>query len=628
MRAGTRRWIGGALVCALGLLLASLTVGDVSQDAALGEPLWATIAENSIPLLLDLGLVGVGIAIVTGSPRIEAPTTVATAILVGSLTVLVLVAWVFAFQRFQSSPHPMILITHMTTLGAVVGGVFGTHYGRRRSQRGQLEAERDRISSLFENSTDSIVEVEFVDQDPIVRGVNQAFEQTFGIEEVQLKGKPLDNFVVPSNRREDSREIIDRAIDGERFETEIVRETTDGERTFRLRAIPLEKSGIQSDGYAVYTDITDQTQYRERMEGLHDATQALMDAETAEEVAERGTVAAADILSLEIAASFRQDGDELVPVATTDEAEALFGGIGSLPVDGSIAGAVYRNGRPEYIPDVRADPRSYSDDTPANSEIIVPLGDHGIFIAGSQEKDAFDESEQSLFRILAANVESALDRADREAALREREAELSRQNDRLEAFARVVSHDLRNPLAVARGYFEMALEGDQKAAERVRDAHTRMDDLIQDLLTLARSGVAVDDRRPTSLEAVALDAWKSLDANGLDLTVESDTRFDADPDRLRQLFENLFRNSAEHADGDGTIYVGALADDSGFSVGDTGPGIPAEERDNVFEFGYSTREEGTGIGLAIVGEIVDGHDWDVSIEDGRSGGARFEFTVE
>ncbi|MFB6236009.1 MAG: ATP-binding protein [Halopenitus sp.] len=628
MREATRRWIGGALVCALGLLLASVTVSDIHQDAMLGEPLWATVAENSIPFVLDLGLIGVGLAIVTDTRRIDEPTTVAMTVLAGSLAVLVLVSWVFAFQRFQSSPRPMILVTHMTTLGAVAGGVFGTHYGHQQSQRGQLEAERDRISSLFENSTDCIVEVEFVDREPIVRAVNPAFEEAFGMPEAEVVDEPLNEFVVPPERQEGSREIVDRVIDGERFETEVVRQTIRGDRTFHLRAIPLNDSEIASDGYAVYTDVTEQKRYRERTELLHDATRALMEAETSREVAERGVTAAADILSLEIVAVFEQEEDDLIPIGTTDEAEEMFGGIASLPIGDSIAGDVFRNGETEYVAEVSEDPRTYSNKSPASSELIVPLGDHGIFIVGSPAVDDFDESERSLVRILAANVESALDRADREAALREREAELSRQNDRLETFARVVSHDLRNPLSIARGYLDMALEGDEKAADRVRDAHSRMDDLIEDLLTLARSGVAIDDRQPTSLEVVARDAWKSADTDGLELTVETDRQLSADPDRLRQLLENLFRNSAEHAGGDEDIYVGALADGSGFYVEDTGPGIPEEERDDVFEFGYSTREEGTGIGLSIVSEIVEGHDWSVSIEDGRSGGARFEFTVE
>lgn len=64
---------------------------------------------------------------------------------------------------------------------------------------------------------------------------------------------------------------------------------------------------------------------------------------------------------------------------------------------------------------------------------------------------------------------------------------------------------------------------------------------------------------------------------------------------------------------------------NGFYVADDGPGVPADERDQVFEFGHSGGD-GTGSGLAIVRSIAEAHDWTVSLTDSESGGARFEFT--
>jgi signal transduction histidine kinase len=62
----------------------------------------------------------------------------------------------------------------------------------------------------------------------------------------------------------------------------------------------------------------------------------------------------------------------------------------------------------------------------------------------------------------------------------------------------------------------------------------------------------------------------------------------------------------------------------GFYVEDSGPGIPPEKRDEVFEQGYSG-DTGTGLGLAIVGRITEAHDWSVDIRESPEGGARFEF---
>ena len=79
-------------------------------------------------------------------------------------------------------------------------------------------------------------------------------------------------------------------------------------------------------------------------------------------------------------------------------------------------------------------------------------------------------------------------------------------------------------------------------------------------------------------------------------------------------------------DGSVTVEVGPLADGDGFYVADDGPGIPEGERGEVFEFGYSTEEAGTGFGLAIVKEVAEAHGWTVSATESGVGGARFEIS--
>nr|WP_281362342.1 ATP-binding protein [Natronomonas salina] len=99
---------------------------------------------------------------------------------------------------------------------------------------------------------------------------------------------------------------------------------------------------------------------------------------------------------------------------------------------------------------------------------------------------------------------------------------------------------------------------------------------------------------------------------------------EADPDRLRHLFENLYGNAVEHGAADATVTVDPL--DGGFFVADDGPGIPEDERDAVLEAGYTTARSGTGLGLAIVRRIAEAHGWTVDVREGADGGARFEFT--
>ncbi|WP_232703192.1 sensor histidine kinase [Halobacterium wangiae] len=205
--------------------------------------------------------------------------------------------------------------------------------------------------------------------------------------------------------------------------------------------------------------------------------------------------------------------------------------------------------------------------------------------------------------------------------------ELERQNERLGQFAGIISHDLRNPLNVAAGHVELARE--ECASEHldtVANAHERMEALIEDVLALARQGDTIGETESCDLRDLAETSWRNVETVDATLAVASDLRLDADPDRTVQLLENLFRNAIEHAGDDVTVTVGALDDDRGFYVEDDGPGIPAADRESVFEPGHTTTDHGTGFGLAIVAEIADAHGWRVAAVEREAGGARFEVT--
>ncbi|WP_123620205.1 PAS domain-containing protein [Halorubrum sp. CSM-61] len=209
-------------------------------------------------------------------------------------------------------------------------------------------------------------------------------------------------------------------------------------------------------------------------------------------------------------------------------------------------------------------------------------------------------------------------------AFKEREAALQRQNERLDAFAGIVSHDLRNPLNVAQGRVELAREAadDPEHLDAAADALDRIESIVEHTLTLAREGETVGDPEPVAVAGVAADSWETVDTGAASLSNEADGEVLADPDRLRNLFENLVRNSIEHAGDDVRIRVGDLED--GFYVEDDGPGIPESVRDALFEPGESGVNGNTGFGLAIVQEIATAHGWTVEAVDAADGGARFE----
>lgn len=210
---------------------------------------------------------------------------------------------------------------------------------------------------------------------------------------------------------------------------------------------------------------------------------------------------------------------------------------------------------------------------------------------------------------------------------KETERELVRSNERLDRFASVVSHDLRNPLSVADGNLQLLQEDyDDERLDAIEEALDRMESLIEELLTLARQGVQNPDVEPVSLDEIATECWARVATDNASLSAEGSTPFLADRTQIQQLFENLFTNAIEHAGSDVSVTVGPLADSEGFYVADDGPGIPDDDVDAVFEPGYTTTTEGTGFGLHIVREVARDHGWEASVTDSEADGARFEIT--
>lgn len=201
---------------------------------------------------------------------------------------------------------------------------------------------------------------------------------------------------------------------------------------------------------------------------------------------------------------------------------------------------------------------------------------------------------------------------------------LDRQNERLAEFAGVLTHDLRNPLTAARGYVELVFDTisapESGYLQTALDSLDRMEALIGDTLTLAREGEDVGEREVVALGAVAQAAWETVSPSNADLTVEADTEFLADRSRLQRLFENLFRNVAEHCGEDVTVTVRGT--DDGFTVSDDGPGLPESIATSLFDSDVEHRH--VGLGLLIIERVVSGHGWNgnVTIDDGT----QFHFT--
>lgn len=208
---------------------------------------------------------------------------------------------------------------------------------------------------------------------------------------------------------------------------------------------------------------------------------------------------------------------------------------------------------------------------------------------------------------------------------KEQKQRLEQQNRRLESFASMLAHELRNPLTIAQIYLQQVGDENPDAVAQVEHSLDRIEEMIDVLLVTARGADSVIDWEEVAVPEVATDAWADVSVDGTDLDVETEQVIRADPVHLHHLFENLFQNSIEHGDTTVTVRVGGLTD--GFYVEDTGTGIPEDDRNEVFEAGYTTDGDGIGLGLTFVERLADTYGWDFTLTESETGGARFEFTA-
>jgi PAS domain S-box-containing protein len=412
----------------------------------------------------------------------------------------------------------------------------------------------------------------------------------------QLLGRHIESFVAPGSWDEAAARMARVLDDREPVparELELL--TVDGESWYaEVAGAPATYEGDPA-GQVVLQDVTDRRRREQRLRRQRNRFTALFDA-----VPEPAIVVALE------------DGD---PIArdVNEAFESVFGYDAETVVGRDLNEFVVPNDRDDAARDID---RTAGDLEPVEREV--------------RRETARGELRDFLFRTrpveVGDGVESLgiyVDVTDRKA----RQRELERQNERLDEFATVVSHDLRTPLSVATGNLHLYRDGgDDAHLDRIEESLSHMEALLEELLTLAREGEAVDETEPVDLTTVARTTWQGIEADDATLSVETDRTVEADPTRLREVFANLLGNAVEHGGDDVAVTVGPLAE-RGFYVADDGPGIDPDEREGVFDPGYTTEQGGTGFGLAIVEDVAEAHGWTVELAESESGGARFEFRI-
>ncbi len=478
------------------------------------------------------------------------------------------------------------------------------------SDRKERERDLERYETIIEALGDPVYTV---GADARYEYVNDAYAAMTGYEKDEIVGKHVSFLLDDDSVERGEARIADLLLnDGERQCTyEITVETSDGERIRcedNLSLLPLE-DGEYRGVAGVVRDITERTERKRELEEYETILETIPD--------EVYTLDAEGYLTKVVPPGNAE-------VTTTGYApEELVGEHVSLIMDEDDIAAAEAEIR-ALLGDPDRDHASFEMETITKAGERRPNENH-VAILPPDEDGRFQ-----------GTVGVLRDVADR----KERERELRAQNERLERFASIVSHDLRNPLNVAEGHLEEArrtCDCDEAHLEEVAWAHDRMGVLIENILTVARERDPQPDPEPIDLAALVESCWDHVDTGTAALRVETDAVVRADRARLTQLLENLLRNAVDHSDddrarangGDGdrsgvAVTVGDLEGGDGFYVADDGPGIPPDERERVFESGYSSDGDGTGLGLAIVERIATAHGWTATATESAAGGARFE----
>jgi len=531
------------------------------------------------------------------------------------------------------------------------GKIVGAH-GIVRSIT-EWKQKEEAFERLFMDNPEAAV---YLDPDFHIQDANPRFTELFGYSLAEIKGKHINDVVVPKDKIEEGKMLDKKALKGYVYYDTVRKRKDESLVPVSISVAPITVESKLIGYVVLYKDIIERKRFEERLSALNTYSRSLNTAESMEEIYRLTLDAMEKTLGFEYASFMVADKDMLCVVDQRGfpESHASL----KLPLNGTKGGVTVKAAttvRPVLVPDTRKEKVYVAGAPGMRSELAVPIKTGhrvlGVLNVESKRLNAFDEKDQELLEILGSHAATAMSNLEYaknlEKLVQERTRELKEAQEqllkaeRLAAIGEVaamVGHDMRNPLTGIAGatYYlktKLGSEMDDKTREMLELIEKDIEhsnNIITDLLEYSKEiRLEIAETNPKSIMKEALSLVEVPEnIQVLDLT-RSKPKIKVDFDKMKRVFVNIIKNAVDAMPEGGilTITSKELIGNLEIAFTDTGIGIPKSIMEKIWTPLFTTKAKGMGLGLSVCKRFVEAHGGSISVESTVGKGTTFTVTI-
>jgi signal transduction histidine kinase/PAS domain-containing protein len=363
---------------------------------------------------------------------------------------------------------------------------------------------------------------------------------------------------------------------------------------------------------AALVEITlDRAQRQQSLESVQELTQETLTTETPEEMVEPVLDRLPDALNLPITGfwQYNRARNQLEPFAMTETASELIDEHPTFGPGSSIAWEAFKTGETRIISDVGDRDDAYNEESPIRSEVIAPIGEYGVLMAGSVRSNTVTEIDRNIASTLGSTLDTSLQLINNR-----QELDLLDQ-----VLGRVLRHNIRNELNVMKGYARVLIEETDdehtKFAENILENCNSLEQTANNARDMQRVVQSRESRKSVAVDSIIDDAVEQAreeQSTTADIVVDRQTSGNILahpklPTAVLHLVENGLEHGVKEDPSAEQVRINTYEADGKtvIEVEDDGPGIPEDELAVLDRHGESALEHGSGVGLWLVDRIVE-----------------------